>query len=180
MNNVIEENQPSLVELSLVGRHPQNPDLQLVPASFVCHQAVRVVRTATSKHITQRREGQAAHVAIVLQFSDAGEIRNLQQHHPLQTRPHSKDLRVLVNGHEVSIHRRSTRSQTSLRGPQHSTSLKERSTQLELVKEQQGRFHREAVRAGTTASHKEDQCPNQVRQLTSMCKSAQTLTKNPI
>ena len=30
----------------------------------MCHQAVRVVRTATSKHVTQRRERQAAHVAM--------------------------------------------------------------------------------------------------------------------
>ena len=75
---VTKQDSERLVELSLVGRHPPNHDHHLAPASFVCHQAVRVVRTATSKHVTQRREGQAAHVTIVLQFSSVGEIRNWQ------------------------------------------------------------------------------------------------------
>ena len=51
--------QEHLVELSLVGRHSPNHYLYLTPASFVRHQAVRVVRTATCKHVTQRREGEA-------------------------------------------------------------------------------------------------------------------------
>ena len=73
---VTKQDSERLVEWSLVGRHPPNHDLHLAPTSFVCHQAVRVLRTTTSKHVTERREGQAAHVAIVLQFSNVGEIKN--------------------------------------------------------------------------------------------------------
>ena len=69
MNLVIEEKRVSLVEVSLVWRHLPKLDLNLVPASFVCQKAVRVVRTTTSKHYTQRREGQDAHVTIMPQFN---------------------------------------------------------------------------------------------------------------
>ena len=54
---------------------PSDVDLHLVPASF-CVIRPCVVRTTTSKHVTQRREGQAAHAAIMLQFSKVGEIKN--------------------------------------------------------------------------------------------------------
>ena len=67
MNLVIEEKRVSLVEVSLVWRHLPKLDLNLVPASFVCQKAVRVVRTTTSRHYTQRREGGCArhnHAAI--------------------------------------------------------------------------------------------------------------------
>ena len=49
---VTKQDSERLVELSLVEGHPPNHDLHLAPTSFVCHQAVRVLRTATSKHVT--------------------------------------------------------------------------------------------------------------------------------
>ena len=46
VNNVIEKNQLTLVELSLVGRHFQIP-------TFLCVTRPCVVRTATSKHVAK-------------------------------------------------------------------------------------------------------------------------------
>mmetsp|Transcript_38024 Transcript_38024/g.101302 ORF Transcript_38024/g.101302 Transcript_38024/m.101302 type:complete len:227 (+) Transcript_38024:155-835(+) len=118
VHNVIKENQPRPIALSLVDRHPPNHDLHFAVASFVCHQAACVVRTTTSKHVTQRREGQAAHVAIVLQFSDVREIRNRQQHDPVLTRTHCKDHRAHGNRPDISIHRRGRLLTTSTSIPQ--------------------------------------------------------------